>query len=71
MDYFAVSLPASLVFDEDLNLRNKIHCNYMMALGYAGLGDKEAASGHYRNILSCDRFHLGAIFHQSLSDNIE
>ena len=46
MDYFAVSLPDFLVFDDDLNLRNRIHCHYMLALGYLGLGDRAGgASG--------------------------
>ncbi|MDR2739713.1 MAG: DUF5107 domain-containing protein, partial [Treponema sp.] len=31
MDYFAVSLPDFLVFDVDLDEKNKIHCYYMMA----------------------------------------
>ena len=39
MDYFAVSLPDFLVFDEDLQRRNRIHCHYMMALGLLGLGE--------------------------------
>jgi len=37
MDYFAVSLPDLLVWDEDLNLRNKKHCEMMIALGEKGL----------------------------------
>ena len=39
MDYFAVSLPDLLIWDGDLNEKNRIHCNLMMALGYLGLGD--------------------------------
>ena len=38
MDYFAVSLPTFLVFDEDLDERNRIHCRHMMELGRRGLG---------------------------------
>lgn len=40
MDYFAVSLPDLQVWDSNLNEMNRIHCLYMLALGYAGLGDK-------------------------------
>ena len=40
MDYFAVSLPDLLIWDGDLDEANRIHCLYMLALGYAGLGDK-------------------------------
>ena len=37
MDYFAVSLPDLLVWDADLNERNRRHCEHMMALGEKGL----------------------------------
>lgn len=40
MDYFAVSLPDLQVWDGSLDELNRIHCLYMLALGYAGLGDK-------------------------------
>ena len=36
IDYFAVSLPDLVIFDDDLNKRNKIHCLYMEGLGYLG-----------------------------------
>lgn len=38
IDYFAVSLPDLLVFEEDLNVKNKLHCEFMKALGLFGLG---------------------------------
>ena len=38
MDYFAVSLPNFLVFEDDLTLRNHIHCLYLIALGTSGFG---------------------------------
>lgn len=37
IDYFAVSLPDLAIWEEDLNKRNKIHCYYVMALGYTGI----------------------------------
>lgn len=46
MDYFAVSLPDLQVWDGRLDEMNRIHCLYMLALGYAGLGDK-ARSDRY------------------------
>src|SRR5690606_11432111 len=39
IDYFAVSLPDLAIWEEDLNVRNKAHCYYVMALGYAGLNE--------------------------------
>ena len=66
MDYFAVSLPDFLVFDEDLSLRNRIHCHYMIALGYTGLGDRDQAEAHYAAALRLDASHLGATLHRQL-----
>ena len=39
IDYFAVSLPDLLVFEADLDQRNRVHCLYMQGLGYAGLAE--------------------------------
>ena len=36
IDYFAVSLPDFLIFDEDLNKRNRTHCNNLIKLGNRG-----------------------------------
>jgi tetratricopeptide (TPR) repeat protein len=66
MDYFAVSLPDFLVFDEDLSWRNRIHCHYMLALGYTGLGEQAAAEQHYAEALRLDASHLGATLHRRL-----
>jgi tetratricopeptide (TPR) repeat protein len=44
MDYFAVSLPDLLIWEDDMNLRNVTHCKYMIALGQLGLGNKEKTS---------------------------
>ena len=48
MDYFAVSLPDLLIWDGDLQEKNTIHCNLMMALGHVGLSwtDTPDASRH-------------------------
>jgi tetratricopeptide (TPR) repeat protein len=65
MDYFAVSLPAFLVFDEDLNQRNRIHCHYVMGLGQLGLGNVEAARQHFNQVLALDANHQGAMAHRT------
>jgi len=64
MDYFAVSLPDFLVFDEDLNHRNRIHCLYMSALGHLGLGEAIAAHAAFADVLRADPAHLGATVHR-------
>ena len=37
-DYFAVSFPDLQLWSDDLSMRNRAHCFYLMALGYWGLG---------------------------------
>ena len=41
MDYFAVSLPDLLIWDGNLQTANTIHCKFMMALGYWGIGNAD------------------------------
>lgn len=67
IDYFAVSLPDFLVFDEDLNKRNEIHCRFMRGLGLLGLGQKERAEEEFQKALSLDCHHIGAHVHLPLS----
>lgn len=64
MDYFAVSLPNFLVFEDDLSLRNQIHCLYLMALGHLGLGDHEKAALYFDEVLARDPNHLGATIYR-------
>ena len=60
MDYFAVSLPDLLVWEGDLDELNRIHCLYMLALGYYGMGDKEKAMKYLAEVEKMDNNHLGA-----------
>jgi len=50
VDYFAVSLPDFLVFDEDLNGRNRRHCYTMMGLGSLGLGTRRLPGGNLTGV---------------------
>jgi tetratricopeptide (TPR) repeat protein len=60
MDYFAVSLPDLLIWDGDLDLQNRIHCLYMLALGYVGLGDRQRAERYLAEVEQLDINHQGA-----------
>ena len=60
MDYFAVSLPDLLIWDGDLDLQNRIHCLYMLALGYEGLGDRQRAERYLAEVEQLDINHQGA-----------
>ncbi|HVU11944.1 MAG TPA: hypothetical protein VHD90_11730, partial [Phototrophicaceae bacterium] len=64
IDYFAVSLPDFLVFEEDLNNRHKAHCYYMIALGALGLGKYRQAQAAFDRVLSLDANHVGAMIHR-------
>lgn len=61
LDYFAVSLPDLLIWEEDLKLRNSISCSYLMGLGLLGLGEKERAIELLRWVVDKDINHQGAI----------
>ena len=60
MDFFAVSLPDLLVWEGNLDEINLIHCKYMLALGYYGMGDKEKALKFLAEVEALDNNHLGA-----------
>ena len=66
IDYFAISLPDFLVFEDDLDLKNKIHCNYMMGLGHLGLGNSDKAARCLNETLRLDPNHQGAAIHLEL-----
>lgn len=63
LDYFAVSLPDLLIWDDDLTLRNKIHCHYMLGLGYLGYGNPEKANFHLQQAAAMDINHQGVQVH--------
>jgi Tfp pilus assembly protein PilF len=63
MDYFAVSLPDFLVFNGDLDEKNRIHCYYMMGLGYLGLGEREKAKASFSEALRLSPNHYGVLSH--------
>ena len=59
MDYFAVSLPDLLIWDDSLDTKNEIHCKYMLALGYYGMGEKEKAMKYLAEVEALDNNHQG------------
>ncbi|MBQ2991813.1 MAG: DUF5107 domain-containing protein [Clostridia bacterium] len=66
IDYFAVSLPDLQLFDDDLSVRSRAHCEYLIALGSLGLGDRERAARCFDAALAIDCSHQGAILHRAL-----
>jgi Flp pilus assembly protein TadD, contains TPR repeats len=66
IDYFAVSLPDLQLFDEDLNIKNRVHCDYLIALGNYGMGNYEKSVEYYALALKADCSHQGAILYNKL-----
>ena len=60
IDYFATSLPAMLLFDDDLGLRNRIDSGFLRAQALFGLGDRDDAEQLLHDILALDANHSGA-----------
>jgi tetratricopeptide (TPR) repeat protein len=63
LDYFAVSLPDLLIWEDDLTFRNKIHCHYMLGLGNCGLGKISKAKIHLLEAAKMDVNHQGVQVH--------
>lgn len=61
LDYFAVSLPDLLIFEDDLSVRNNVHCHYLIGLGLLGLKDTANAKLAFEQALMQDAMHFGAI----------
>ncbi len=57
-EYFAVSLPDFLIFEEDYTKRNRAHCCYLIALGNFGLGNFEKAAGFLKQAQELDPSHM-------------
>lgn len=61
IDYFAVSLPDLLIWEDNLKVRNLIHCNLVMGLGHLGLGEHEQAKHFLSEVVRLDLNHqIGA-----------
>jgi tetratricopeptide (TPR) repeat protein len=67
IDYFAVSLPNLLIFEDDQSLRNKVHCLYIKGLGHLGLNERKDAIACFEKVLSLDRMHAGANTHLAMA----
>jgi len=66
MDYFAVSLPDMQLLEDDLSLRNRAHCHYLIGLGNLGLMQWEDASDYFEKTLKINNSHVGANIHLAL-----
>src|SRR5260370_38097669 len=60
IDYFAASLPDLLLFEEDLQKRNRVDCLFLLALSELGLRNLERAIELLNQVLSLDCNHMAA-----------
>ncbi|MDF2844022.1 MAG: hypothetical protein K0R00_2448 [Herbinix sp.] len=64
IDFFAVSLPDFLIFDEDLDKKNKAHCHYLIGLGNYGLGNIKRAAEELDKAWRLDKSNCGVVVHR-------
>ena len=60
IDYFATSLPAMLLFTEDLVRRNRVDAMFLRAQALAGLGRATESQNLLQEVMNLDRSHSGA-----------
>ena len=60
IDYFATSLPNFLLFDDDLQRRNRVECLFLRGLARLGLGMLSEGGVDLRQVLDLDRNHIWA-----------
>lgn len=58
IEYFAVSLPDFLIFEDDYTLKNKAHCYYLMALGNIGLKNYRKAKEFIDSAVKLEPSHM-------------
>jgi tetratricopeptide (TPR) repeat protein len=69
IDYFAVSLPDMLIWNEDLNVRYQLHCRYLMGLSYLGFNRPAQALEQFNIVLKNDPYHYGTVMHKKMTEN--
>ncbi|MGB7394758.1 MAG: tetratricopeptide repeat protein, partial [Pricia sp.] len=71
LDYFAISLPDLLIWEEDLNVRNTIHCQYLIGLGQLGMNLIDDAITTLSEVIGNDAYHLPADIHLNMAEKRE
>lgn len=56
-DFFAVSLPDFLIFEDDMGQKNQAHCFYLIGLANMGLGDTDKAAEAFEKAIAIDYNH--------------
>lgn len=66
IDYFAVSLPDLMIFEDDLDRRNRVHCLFMRGLGLLGKRETMEAERCFAEAEALDINHPGVHLHREL-----
>lgn len=66
VSYFAVSLPDFLIFDDDLDKKNRAHCHYLIGLARLGLGERPAAAEAFAETIRLEPTHQNAIRYRNM-----
>lgn len=66
-DFFAVSLPDFLIFEDDMNQKNQAHCHYLMGLANLGFGKRTEAAAQFQKALTLDYNHQNSRIYLSLT----
>lgn len=69
LDYFAISLPDLLIWEENLNIINKKHCDFLIGLGYLGLSNHNEAINSFNKVVHLDRYHFQSSMHMKMAEN--
>lgn len=69
-DFFAVSLPDFLIFEDDMDSRNKAHCYYLMGLASLGFEDCEKARVQFEKALEYDFNHQNCRIYKEMAENL-
>ncbi|SEN50476.1 Tetratricopeptide repeat-containing protein [Amphibacillus marinus] len=65
-DYFAVSLPANVLYHDDLTKLHQCYCHYVRALGFYGLQDYQQANENNQRALAINPADQSACYLQKL-----
>ncbi|MFZ2021775.1 MAG: DUF5107 domain-containing protein [Terracidiphilus sp.] len=60
IDYFATSLPNLLLFEDDLDKRNRVEYTFISSLAHFGLGEFGTAMTELEKVLTADPDHIAA-----------
>ena len=69
-DFFAVSLPDFLIFEDDLTVKNKAHCYYLMGLSNLGAGEYEAAKEDFNRCIELDYNHQKSRWYRGICEEM-